>query len=133
MVNTVLYACGDVVVDRAEPESAFTHVAPLLRKGDFTFCQVETVYSLRGQPIITPGRPLHADPRNIDGLTSAGLQVISIAGNHCMDYGAEGMLDMIANMREAGLKPVGAGENLAEARAPVIVESIGTRVAFLAC
>jgi len=130
--DTVLYACGDVVVDRDEPESALTRMAPLLKKGDFTFCQVETVYSLRGAPIITPGRPLHADPRNIQGLTSAGLQVISIAGNHCMDYGAEGLLDMIANMRAAGLKPVGAGENLAAARAPVFVESKGTRVAFLA-
>lgn len=132
MTSTVLYACGDVVVDRDDPGSAFTHVAPLLRRGDFTFCQVETVYSLRGQPIVTPGRPLHADPRNIKGLSEAGLQVISIAGNHCMDYGAEGLLDMIANLRSAGLKPIGAGENLVASRAPAILESKGTRVAFLA-
>ena len=84
MADTVLYACGDVIVDRKEPSSAFTHIAPLLRRGDFTFCQVETVYSLRGQPIVTPGRPLHADPRNVQALADAGLQVISIAGNHCI-------------------------------------------------
>lgn len=132
MAKTVLYACGDVVVDRDEPESAFARIAPLLKSGDFTFCQVETVYSMRGQPIITPGRPLHADPVNLKGLTSGGLQVTAIAGNHCMDYGAEGLLDMIANMRAAGLHPVGAGENLAAARAPVTLEAKGTRVAFLA-
>lgn len=131
MADTVLYACGDVIVDREDPDSAFTHIAPLLRGGDFTFCQVETVYSLRGQPIVTPGRPLHAHPRNIKALAGAGLQVISIAGNHCMDYGAEGLLDMIANLRAAGLKPIGGGGNLAAARAPVTLESKGTRVAFL--
>jgi len=74
---------------------------------------------------------LHADPRNVQALADAGLQVISMAGNHCMDYGAEGLLDMIANLRAAGLKPIGGGENLAAARAPVTLESKGTRVAFL--
>ena len=128
---TVL-AVGDVVVDRPEPETIFAHAAERLRAADIVFCQLETVYSTRGSAVPTPGRPLRADPSNIAALKAAGISVVSIAGNHCMDFGAEGMLDMVANLRAAGLNPVGAGRNLEEARAPVIIERHGIRVALLA-
>ena len=125
-------AVGDVVVDRPDPQTIFARSAERLRKADAVFCQLETVYSTKGSAIPTPGRPLRASPSNIAALADAGFSVISVAGNHCMDYGAEGMLDMMANLHAAGMHPLGAGSNIEEASAPVIIERQGVRTAFLA-
>ena len=49
-----------------------------------------------------------------------------------MDWGPDALLDTVALLHEQGIKTVGAGRNLAEAREPAIVERDGVRVAFLA-
>ena len=49
-----------------------------------------------------------------------------------LDWGLEGFFDTIENLKGAGLEVVGAGPDIDEARAPVIVEANGVRVAFLA-
>ncbi len=65
-------------------------------------------------------------------MRDAGFSVVSWAGNHCLDWGPDGFNDTIDNLRRAGLRVVGAGAQLAAARAPVIVEQSGVRTAFLA-
>jgi len=49
-----------------------------------------------------------------------------------MDYRAEGLLQTIALLEKKGIPFVGAGRNIKEARAPLILERKGTRIAFLA-
>jgi poly-gamma-glutamate capsule biosynthesis protein CapA/YwtB (metallophosphatase superfamily) len=61
-----------------------------------------------------------------------GLDVVSLAGNHAMDFGAETLLDTIDTLRDLGIQVVGAGRNIEEARKPVIIERKGVKVAFLA-
>ena len=65
-------------------------------------------------------------------FAEAGYDVISFAGNHCMDWGPEGLNDTLAHLGAAGLDVVGVGQNIAQARRPVIREVNGVRVAFLA-
>ena len=65
-------------------------------------------------------------------LTIAGIDVVSLANNHIYDYGGRGLLDTIHFLDSIGIKHVGAGKNLQEARKPVVFEVKGCRVAFLA-
>lgn len=65
-------------------------------------------------------------------LLNAGFNVVSLANNHTMDQGVEGLKHTLDALDLVGIKHTGAGMNLAEARKPAILESKGTRVAFLA-
>ena len=65
-------------------------------------------------------------------LARAGFTIVSLANNHTLDYGPEGLADTRAALAQAGIGHVGAGQNLAEARQPVYMMVDGVTVAFLA-
>jgi poly-gamma-glutamate capsule biosynthesis protein CapA/YwtB (metallophosphatase superfamily) len=126
-----LLGLGDILVDREKPETIFQHVAKVTRSGDITFANCEQNYSDKGYPI-DRGHSTNSDPGNIAALLYAGINVVSMANNHMLDWDDEALLDTLARLKEAGIAPVGAGRNLAEARQPVILERKGTKVGFLA-
>ena len=66
------------------------------------------------------------------GLAEVGFDVLSMANNHSWDQGVDGMLETHRRVREAGMRPVGAGPTCEAARAPVVVEVKGVKVAFVA-
>ena len=70
-------------------------------------------------------------PRDAAGLALAGIDVVSLANNHALDYGPEGLRDTIATLDAAGIAHCGAGEDDAVARRPAFLEARGLRVAFL--
>ncbi len=72
------------------------------------------------------------DPALEAGLRWAGVDVVSLANNHIRNAGSLGVLQTIAHVRAAGLKPVGAGSNSNAANAPAWSTIDGIRVAILA-
>ncbi|MEM9778240.1 MAG: CapA family protein, partial [Chloroflexota bacterium] len=97
-----------------------------------TIGNFESAIGTLGKPIENKSYPFQAPPEAVDALKSGGFDVVSLANNHALDYGADSLLDGIALLKSAGIEPVGAGANLAEARAPTIVEVNGVKIAFLA-
>jgi poly-gamma-glutamate synthesis protein (capsule biosynthesis protein) len=67
-----------------------------------------------------------------EGLADAGFDVVSVANNHAMDYRAAGLEETLRALAACGVAAVGAGRDLATARAPAILRRKGSRVAFLA-
>jgi poly-gamma-glutamate synthesis protein (capsule biosynthesis protein) len=65
-------------------------------------------------------------------MKQAGIDVVSFAGNHCLDWGPEGLTDTIANLEAADLDVVGFGPDITRARAPVIRTVNEVRIAVLA-
>ncbi|MBI5031583.1 MAG: CapA family protein [Chloroflexi bacterium] len=127
----IVYAVGDIAPDRDDPGSLFQHVSGLLNQGDIVFGQLEAVLSERGTPLPQARLVCRAKPQVARALKDAGFRIISFASNHCMDLGREAFIDTLNVLNQAGLSVIGAGRNIAEARAPAIVETKGTRVAFL--
>lgn len=64
-------------------------------------------------------------PENIPCLAAAGIDVCVLANNHVLDFGASGLIETLETLKQAGLKVVGAGENLSEARAPAVLPLCG--------
>lgn len=130
--DVLIYAVGDIGPSRPDPDTLFDYVRPTLQKADVAFMQLELPISDRGarlpQVRHTDRSPKSAAP----ALRRAGFTVASMAGNHCMDWGADAMFDTVHALRENGLSVVGVGANITEARKPVISEVKGRRVAFLA-
>jgi poly-gamma-glutamate synthesis protein (capsule biosynthesis protein) len=136
---TLLFT-GDVMLARAVGSRMeaqkdwllpFRLIADTLRHADLRYCNLEC-------PVSDRGRNLHhrysfrADPRAIEGLKSAGFDVVSQANNHTYDWGAEALLDSLERLRAAGIRPVGAGRNSLAAHYPLLAQVDGLRVAFLA-
>jgi poly-gamma-glutamate synthesis protein (capsule biosynthesis protein) len=130
-VLTVL-AVGDVGPDREKPESIFELAGPVIQEADVRFCQLERILSSRGSlQVQIRNHHSRVDPKNVSALTFAGFDVVSFASNHSLDWGREGFLDTIDLVKTEGMKVLGAGRDIAEARKPVILEKKGVRIAFL--
>jgi poly-gamma-glutamate synthesis protein (capsule biosynthesis protein) len=106
---------------------------PALAAADVRFAQVERVYSERGAlQVHSGGGHSRVPPRMASIFTDCGFDIVSLASNHAMDWGADALNDTIALFRERGMQTIGAGRNLREARRPAIVERNGVRIAMLA-
>ena len=109
-------------------------VASRLRAADLTIANLETPLSNRGAAVA--GKPAHlifnGDPRGILSLTTAGVDLVSIANNHAMDHGRLALTDTLAALDKAGIGHAGAGMNTAAAWKPAIVTVKGRRIAYVA-
>ena len=128
----VLLGCGDVGPIH-EPMSQYSElVRDTLAAADIRFAQVERVYSDRGELQPHGGAHGRLPPHMASVITDCGFNVVSVAGNHAMDWGPEPLLDTIELLRAKGIQVIGGGRTLAEARQPAIMECKGQRVAMLA-
>jgi poly-gamma-glutamate synthesis protein (capsule biosynthesis protein) len=111
------------------PYALVTH----LLGADITIANLEGALTERGESW-PKGYNFRTPPRFASGLRDAGFDLVSLANNHTMDYGAVGLTDTLASLDAVGVRRVGAGASIAEASAFVVVEAPnGLRVAFIGC
>lgn len=130
--EVLLYAVGDVAPSRPDPDTLFDLVRPTLAQADVAFMQLELPISTRGARLPQVRHTDRSPHASAQAFRRAGFSVVSFAGNHCMDWGADALFDTVSALRDAQLAVVGVGANIAEAREPVIVSVKGQRIAFLA-
>jgi len=75
---------------------------------------------------------LRGNPGWVEVMKEAGINLVSLANNHMMDYGPEGLFDTMHCLDSAGIRHVGAGKNREKAQAPLIVSIGNKKIAFLA-
>ncbi|MER7434105.1 CapA family protein, partial [Pseudonocardia alni] len=122
-------AVGDLILDEPDPASFLAPAAALLRAADLTVGHVEVPHSTTTAQVSTDVPAPPADPAALGALADAGFDVVTLAGNHVFDAGEVGVTDTVAHARRAGLLTAGAGADLAEARAPAVVERATLRSA----
>lgn len=125
-------AVGDVAASRSDPLTIFRGCRGALSEGDLLFGQLEATITDRGAKAPNARLAMRSPPAMAAAAQTVGFDVMSFAGNHCLDWGYEGFFDTLSHAAKAGLPLCGAGETLAEARRPVIVERDGLKIAFLA-
>lgn len=140
VVRLTLAAIGDVGVIgtarvRARREgfdAAFREIASALARADIGFANLEMPVGEPGW--VRPGRAVEFwhDAEVAGALRRAGVGVVSLANNHIMDCGPRGLARTLEACAAAGLVTIGAGADLAAARAPARLEVRGVRVALLA-
>lgn len=114
-----------------EPATAFGPVAELFQQADLAMVNLETAVTTGGTP--EPKEFLfRAPPAAYQAVRLAGIDAVSLANNHALDYGRDGLADTIAHARDARVEVVGAGEDAAAAYAPWITQVRGVRIAVLA-
>ncbi|HAX05658.1 MAG TPA: hypothetical protein DCX77_08270 [Acidimicrobiaceae bacterium] len=128
-----LLAGGDVLLDLTEPEGVdpFAKVQPDLASAEVAIVNLEMAITERGEPY-NKEFVFRAPGSAALTLAGAGIDVVSIANNHILDYGSVGLSDTISVLDEVGILRPGAGSNNAEAYAPRIMTlDNGVRVAFV--
>jgi poly-gamma-glutamate capsule biosynthesis protein CapA/YwtB (metallophosphatase superfamily) len=113
-----------------EPATALEQIAPVLSGADLAMVNLESAVTTRGTQ---EPKTFHfrAPAAAFAALKAAGVDVVSIANNHALDYGRVGLADTVAAAGAAGVPAIGAGANAAVAYAPWTATVRGTRIAFL--
>lgn len=108
----------------------FKEVAPMLRTADIAFGNLECPISGKGEALAKKYL-FNAPPEAAEGLVSAGFDLVSVANNHTLDYGAIALDDTLRILGENNILPLGIVLKDAPQQ-PVILERKGIRVGFLA-
>jgi poly-gamma-glutamate capsule biosynthesis protein CapA/YwtB (metallophosphatase superfamily) len=110
------------------PDAGLQAVSRHFRDADLGFANMEgSLFDLAGfrgwqAPETGGGYPI-APAVVAKDLRSLGITVVSKANNHATDWGAEGLVATLASLRAAGVAEAGAGMTLAQARAPVYLDT----------
>src|SRR5438105_1699696 len=91
--DMTMVLCGDLYVNRPDPESIFEFTAGRLREADLFFGNLEAAVTDRGKPSdAKTGVGFKSEERMFPAYTYAGLDAVGLANNHSMNYGSEGLL-----------------------------------------
>ncbi|MFH2070519.1 MAG: CapA family protein [Elusimicrobiota bacterium] len=137
--SLTIVAVGDVLLARKGIEYhikmsgekyPFEKIGGLLKSADISFCNMECSLSDRGEPLNKQWQ-LRGSPKRVESLKYAGFDVVNLANNHTMDFGELALLDTIRYLNENKILAVGAGRDIEEATAGVIIPVGEIRVGFL--
>jgi poly-gamma-glutamate capsule biosynthesis protein CapA/YwtB (metallophosphatase superfamily) len=135
-----LYAVGDVNLGDRPGTAIATYgarypwlsVAPVLRAADIAIANLECSVSTRGYPVPGKQYTFRGKPSSLRGMASyAGIDVVTLANNHTLDYGRLAFADTLSYAHEYGMKTIGGSRNLDVARRPALFRLGGIRVALL--
>ncbi|MGI9187797.1 MAG: CapA family protein [Gaiellales bacterium] len=128
---------GDVMFEEpirsylSEPASVFAPIRGVLRKADVAMANLETAVTDRGTPTPNKEYLFRAPASAFDALKRSGLDVVTIANNHGMDYGAQGLEDTLRTAKRTGFPVIGGGFNEAQAFHPWRTTVNGQRIAVI--
>jgi len=133
--DLVVTAVGDMIFNErishlAEPERA--GLFRIMQEADLAYGNME--FSLNDRPELQ--RPFYnfRAPRDFRWeLARIGINLVSLANNHALDFGPEGLKECLQALDHANITHAGAGTTLAEAHTPGRTEVAGhkTSVALL--
>jgi len=82
---------------------------------------LETSFTVHDRPWPEKGINYRMHPKNIKVLTSAGIDLCSLANNHTLDWERHGLIETLETLKESGIVVAGAGKNEKEAATPGII------------
>ena len=99
---------------------------------DITVANLEIPLSDQGYPHPSKSIIFRSAPENVSGLIYAGIDVVTLANNHILDYMEPAMIQTQNILSEAGIIYSGAGMNSYEAYLPAFKSVKGQTIAFIA-
>ena len=125
--NEALFASGD-----AEALIG-SELKELLYSADCRIFNLEVPLTDTETPIKKCGPNLIAPTRTVKGYTALGTDLLTLANNHILDQGKQGLDSTRRVLTENGISYLGAGETPEEAAKPHIFTSTDKRIGVYAC
>ncbi|MDF2511548.1 MAG: hypothetical protein K0S04_1414 [Herbinix sp.] len=102
-----------------------------MQSADVMMLNNEFAYSNRGTKASDKSFTFRAKPERVQILKEMGVDIVSLANNHALDYGQDALMDSFDTLDEAGISYVGAGENVDRAKAPVYYKVGNKTIAYV--
>lgn len=83
----------------------------LIQSADYAICNLEGILTNCKKKALKSGVKLKAKPEAIKAYKDLGFQLVSMANNHCLDYGAPGFYETVAVLEQNGIAWAGAGKD----------------------
>ena len=116
------------------PETLFSdEVVAIAHEADLFLLNLECAISDRGTRWPDPRKPFffRAPPAATRVLQHLGVDCVTLANNHALDFGIDALRDTFRHLSNAGIAWVGAGADVAAARAPIVLERGGSRIGIV--
>jgi poly-gamma-glutamate capsule biosynthesis protein CapA/YwtB (metallophosphatase superfamily) len=129
---------GRGVADRLAADPAAPLVSPevaaRIAGADAFVLNLECCISDRGTRFPDPRKPFffRAPPVAAERLAELGVDAVTLANNHALDYGSTALLDSIEHLHAVGIATVGAGADGAQARATLVLRCGDLRLRLVA-
>src|SRR5262249_39645852 len=108
----------------------FDAVRPLLKRAPIVLANLEGPLARKAQRMErTFSYRVH--PESARSLAREGINVLTLANNHLLDCGREGVIETLDALARAGVTPIGAGLNKSAAHAPAIRQAGPWKVGIL--
>lgn len=120
-------------------EKQFSKVFPedireIIKSADFSFVNFESPIVEDGyKPIQKCGPNLCCTKEAAEAVKYAGFTGVTMANNHILDYGTEGLHKSVECCKDQGLDVVGVGEDLKDAEEILYIEKDGKTLAVINC
>lgn len=137
--NRVTFALvGDSIITQKISvfgEREFLEMIKSIRAADVAYTNLEMLFhDYEAYPAAESGGTyMRAEPSLLIEIPWAGFDIVSLANNHAVDYGIEGLRINRDWVKKSGLAFAGVGDNLPLARAPGYLDSGIGRVALISC
>ncbi len=99
---------------------------------DLAMVNQEFPFSTRGVPMEGKQYTFRIDPSYVTALNDLGIDIVTLANNHVLDYGKDALKDTFTTLDEAGIRYAGAGESKERAEELQTFEINGKTIGILA-
>lgn len=108
-------------------------ILDLLKGADYCIFNLEVPLTDTKRPIPKCGPNLIASAKSVVGLRQLGIDFLTLANNHILDQGEQGLWSTAKQLDRAGIAYAGIGRTSAEAAKPHIVELDGKKIGIYCC
>lgn len=119
------------LIDNEDYKHLFNDVMPQIKQADLSITNLELPLTTHDHFIEKTGQSLRGLPKSVKALKAGGFSLVTLANNHILDYGEQGLKDTIKALERDSIAYVGAGANNDEARKPYFFEKGGKILAVL--
>lgn len=118
------------------PDARFLKLVDILRRADCAYgnCETALFHAGEGFPAYKTMDPnVFCEPWGADEFKWLGLDIMSLANNHVMDFSFAGLFSTLQNLERVGIQTAGAGADLGRASRAGYVDTAAGMVALVSC
>ena len=102
-----------------------------MKQADLTVVNNEFPYSTRGTQAPDKQFTFRIDPSYVSILLESGVDLVTLANNHVLDYGKDALSDTFQTLDHAGISYMGAGNSFKRAAKLITKKANGHKLGFL--
>lgn len=121
------------VIKQGDYSALFNDMLPIIKESDIAITNLESPLIEEGKPIAKTGPNLKSPVKSIEALKFAGFDMVTLANNHMMDFGKDGLSSTMQVCEKNNIRHIGAGLNNDEAKKIEYYEIKQKRIAFINC